>query len=121
VSDKSSKPRRTDRERAAKMRANYTNPYKTVSAAQRRIKDELHEERAAGGERVRRQRDSSSRRDETTPHDLIEQALRNPTKFVSEAELREQYHHVLTDLRNMGMLAVGLIVVLIVLALVLPR
>lgn len=65
---------------------------------------------------------TSSRRDrkieELTMED-IEHLLHNPTKVVTEDELRQQYGYVLRDLRNMGMLAAALFVALIVLALVL--
>lgn len=47
--------------------------------------------------------------------------LDNPTKVVTEAELRRDYGYVLADLRNMGMLAAGLIVALVILAQLLPR
>ncbi len=56
-----------------------------------------------------------------TPQNVIEEALRHPTKFVTEGELREQYNHVIVDIRSMAVLAAGLIVVLFVLAFVLPR
>ena len=42
--------------------------------------------------------------------------LANPTKFVTEDELRGQYNYVLADLRNMGILAAALLVALIVIA-----
>ena len=42
--------------------------------------------------------------------------LANPTKFVTEEELREDYRHVITDLRNMGMLAAVLMIALVALA-----
>ncbi|RMG80931.1 MAG: hypothetical protein D6712_17245 [Chloroflexi bacterium] len=44
--------------------------------------------------------------------------LSHPTKEVDENELRDQYGYVVKDLRNMGLLAAALIVVLIVAALV---
>ncbi len=44
--------------------------------------------------------------------------LSHPTKEVDENELREQYGYVITDLRNMGLLAAALIVLLVVLALI---
>ena len=50
-----------------------------------------------------------------SPH-LIEERLMNPTKFVSEAELRSDYAFVLADLRNMGLLAAGLMVAMVALA-----
>jgi hypothetical protein len=42
--------------------------------------------------------------------------LDNPTKVVTEAELRQGYSYVLADLRSMGLLAAVLIVAMIVLA-----
>ncbi len=49
-------------------------------------------------------------------NEMLNQMLANPTKEVSEAELREQYSYVLSDLRNMGILAGALFVFLIGLA-----
>lgn len=49
----------------------------------------------------------------------IAQLLANPVKTVTEDELRAEYAFVLTDLRSMGLLAVGLVVLLVVLALLL--
>lgn len=46
----------------------------------------------------------------------VQELLANPTKIVSEAELRSQYTYVLADLRNMAVLSVFLIVALVVLA-----
>jgi hypothetical protein len=48
--------------------------------------------------------------------DTIRELLENPTIEVTEAQLREEYQHVLVDLRNMGVLAVGLMGLLVVLA-----
>ena len=48
--------------------------------------------------------------------DTIRELLENPTIEVSEAQLREEYQHVLYDLRNMGLLAAGLMVLLVILA-----
>ena len=48
--------------------------------------------------------------------DVIEDMLANPTDVVSEEQLREEYGHVLVDLRNMGILAAILMVVLVGLA-----
>lgn len=46
----------------------------------------------------------------------IAHLLANPTKIVSEEELHEEYGYVLRDLRNMGILAATLFVVLVMLA-----
>ena len=52
---------------------------------------------------------------------MIADILAHPTKQVSEEELRQEYSYVLSDLRNMGLLALSLIVLLIILAQVLPK
>lgn len=48
--------------------------------------------------------------------EMLRQALAKPTKFVSEEQLHQEYGYVLSDLRNMFILAGGLFVLLIVLA-----
>lgn len=58
------------------------------------------------------QRNKSSEMDS----EQIAHLLANPTKVVSEEELHEEYGYVLRDLRNMGVLAVLLMVVLVLLA-----
>ena len=59
--------------------------------------------------------DSSKKRGQTD-QDKIQYMLENPTKIVTEEELRKEYFHVLIDLRNMGLLAAVLIAVLVILA-----
>lgn len=49
-------------------------------------------------------------------HETIAYLLHNPTKTVTEEEMRAQYGHVLADLRKMGLLTVALLVLLVVLA-----
>lgn len=61
------------------------------------------------------QLDRAKKRGELEP-DFVEDMLANPTKFVTEEELHEEYGFVLTDLRNMGILAAILLVVLVLLA-----
>jgi hypothetical protein len=61
------------------------------------------------------QLNTSKKRGETD-QDKIKYLLENPTKIVSEAELRQEYFHVLIDLRNMGLLAAVLIAILVILA-----
>jgi hypothetical protein len=58
------------------------------------------------------QLERSRQRGELTA-EIIEDALANPTKEVSEGQLREEYSHVLIDLRNMGVLAALLIALII--------
>ncbi len=53
--------------------------------------------------------------------DVVADILAHPTKIVTEDELRAQYGFVIADLRNMGLLALGLMVALVVLAQILPR
>lgn len=61
----------------------------------------------------------SRKRGELT-NDMVSEVLSNPTKIVTEEEMREEYQHVIYDLRNMGILAAILIVVLVGVAFVLP-
>ena len=61
------------------------------------------------------QLDSAKRRGQTD-QDKIKYMLENPTKIVTEEELRKEYSHVLVDLRNMGLLAAVLIGILVILA-----
>ena len=51
----------------------------------------------------------------------IAERLANPTRKVSEEELRQQYTYVIADLRSMGLLAAGLFAFLIVIAQFLNR
>lgn len=51
--------------------------------------------------------------------DYVAELLANPTKVVTEDELRADYGFVIKDLRNMGILAAGLFIALIIAALVL--
>lgn len=48
--------------------------------------------------------------------ETIAYLLHNPTKTVTEEEMRAQYGHVLADLRKMGLLTLALLVLLVVLA-----
>ena len=45
--------------------------------------------------------------------DIIEDALANPTIEVTEEQVRQEYSHVLIDLRNMGLLAALLIAIIV--------
>lgn len=51
----------------------------------------------------------------------IANLLENPTKIVTTEQLRAEYGYVVADIRSMFLLAGSLVIVLIVLALVLPR
>lgn len=48
--------------------------------------------------------------------EMIEEILHNPTETVSSEQLGQEYRHVLLDLRNMGILAAALMVLLVGLA-----
>jgi len=52
--------------------------------------------------------------------DVIRQRLANPTRVVTTEELAKEYGFVIRDLRSIGLLAGGLILLLVVLATVLP-
>lgn len=67
-----------------------------------------------------REKNEEARKKALTAEDIAE-LLANPTKVVTSEELKAQYSFVLTDLRNMGILAAASFGVLILLALVLPR
>lgn len=48
--------------------------------------------------------------------ETVRQLLANPTRIVTEEELRREYGYVLSDLKSMAMLAAGLVVALVVIA-----
>ncbi|NDJ62311.1 MAG: hypothetical protein GYB67_14385 [Chloroflexi bacterium] len=50
----------------------------------------------------------------------IADLLHNPTKTVSVEQLKQEYTYVVSDLRSMGILAAGLVVLLVLLATFLP-
>jgi hypothetical protein len=86
-------------------------------------REEAKPKRTAGSSPRRRdaQIQYTARKKNDLDQATIARILANPTKQVSEEELRETYHYVLSDLRGMAILAAGLIVALIVLAQVLPK
>ena len=51
--------------------------------------------------------------------EYVAELLANPTKLVTEDDLRADYGFVIKDLRNMGILAAGLFIALIIVSLVL--
>lgn len=97
------------------------------TAAENKSASTRAERRAAEGTTIRRSRTTAStgqvslsarrkRSNEELTSEEIEERLANPTKIVEEEELHEQYAYVLLDLRNMGILAAILFIVLIGLA-----
>jgi hypothetical protein len=63
------------------------------------------------------------RRSESDPYNMdeVRYQLEHPTKVVTVDELRAEYSYVVQDLRRVALVSAGLIVVLIALALVLPK
>jgi hypothetical protein len=105
-------------------KASQLNP-ETLERARQQAVHTAAEERAERRARVRKAtstreagkpRRITPKSDEKLSPQMIEERLAHPTKFVSEAELRNDYSYVLRDLRNMGLLAAALFVVLIGLA-----
>jgi hypothetical protein len=95
------------------------NPYRTVSASERRARREARDSR-----RPRRDAEAASTARAATasiPQEMINELLANPTKVVTEEDLRHDYSYVIADLRSMALLAGGLIVLLFILAFALPR
>lgn len=91
---------------------------KTESAERRRRRErreQRREQRAQGQSEVVQYSQLSKRKRDELDNETIEEMLANPTKFVTEDELRADYHHVITDLRSMGILAGVLLVVLVAL------
>jgi hypothetical protein len=98
------------------------------------VTDEEQEESAAiAAPRIRASVESPSRRssaqavrkrkaaEEKLTPEMVAEILANPTKEVTEEELRGHYGYVLADLRSMGLLAGALMIALVILAQVLPR
>jgi hypothetical protein len=105
-------------EEAKPAKAAVSNPYRTVSASQRRaVASAKAGDRRGRGTQLAGARSRQSELDS----DMVSELLDNPTVFVTEAELKSQYSFVIADLRNMFVLAGGLMVLLVVLATVLPR
>jgi hypothetical protein len=78
---------------------------------------------ASGSPRRRTTADTASKRrkDDHLDMDYIRNRLENPTRTVTEEQLRQDYSYVIRDLRSMAILAVALIAALVVLAQVLPK
>ncbi|NWG16523.1 MAG: hypothetical protein HXY41_07795 [Chloroflexi bacterium] len=67
-------------------------------------------------ERRAARRDDTNGKPEQLDMETVRYHLMHPTKIVTPEELRRQYGYVASDLRRIGLLAAGLIVVLIVIA-----
>lgn len=60
--------------------------------------------------------DQRQRKSDSMNSEMIQTLLANPTKTVTEEELRTEYGHVIADIRNMFALAAVLMVALVVMA-----
>lgn len=106
-------------------RKSSANPYRTISASERRARRQAREAGkvriptgdAPGRRGVERAKPTPSN---VLPQELINELLANPTKVVTEDDLRRDYSYVIADLRSMALLAVALVVLLVALALILP-
>lgn len=99
-------------------RAASSNPMQTRSAASRRAEREARRRSITGDAPPRPTKQKSTAQLEQS---RVAELLRNPTREVTEAELKRDYSYVLADLRSMALLSVALVVLLIILAQVLPR
>lgn len=121
------RPSATERRAAQRTRRPGENPFQTRTAAQRRAERSVITRGGAvtsvdGAAPVVSDRASAAQAN--TQHleaERIAYLLEHPTKPVTEAELRAEYGYVLADVRNMFVLAGALVVVLLGLALLLPR
>jgi len=59
---------------------------------------------------------SQRKKRDSLDSETIQDMLANPTRIVTEEELRADYAYVLADLRAMGLLAIGLMILLVALA-----
>jgi hypothetical protein len=91
-------------------------PDDSESSSDSQTRSEKSVERAARRRRLSPVQLERSRQRGELEVDVIEDMLANPTDVVTEEQLREEYGHVLVDLRNMGILAAILMVVLVGLA-----
>jgi hypothetical protein len=87
------------------------NPYATTSASVRR-----EQERARTGQGSAPADSKSS----ALSQEQIAEILANPTRTVTTEELRREYGFVLRDIRSMFVVAGGLVLLEIIMALVLP-
>ena len=79
------------------------------------VQQERRAARAAASGSPRRER-----QEDVLRADVIANLLQNPTRTVCEETLKTEYNYIIADLRSMGVLAAGLVVLLVVLAQVLP-
>lgn len=95
------------------------NPYRIVSARERRARSGRRSDDGTVRRRRRTGGSGQSEKKDVLDGETVAYLLHNPTKIVSEDELRADYGYVMADLRSMGLLAAVLFVTLIALALLL--
>jgi hypothetical protein len=76
--------------------------------------------RASAGRSALREGMTGNRREESSSaraldHAKVREMLANPTKQVSDEDLKREYAHVLDDIRNMLLLSGGLLVFMVIL------
>lgn len=106
----------------ARTKSSSKNPYRTRSAAEIRAEREARKKRSL----TELSDDPHDRRRSAEivsalPMERVMELLHNPTRFVKEDELRREYAYVIADLRSMGLLSLGLVLLLFLLAQFLPR
>jgi len=121
------RPSATERRAQQRTRRTSDNPFQTRTAAQRRAERSVITRGGAvtsveGSAPAAIERAAAAKTNtQYLEAERIAYLLEHPTKQVTEAELRADYGYVLADVRNMFMLAGALVVVLLGLALLLPR
>jgi hypothetical protein len=131
--------------RKAKKRARPNLPQSTLDRARRQVDgedvnvpaeettqetadasvDELTQARLEQQKRIRERKRVQNKQSEVArssgelDQEYISDMLANPVKVVTEEQMHEEYGHVVVDLRNMGLLAGALLVLLVILAQVL--
>ena len=94
-----------------------------ASTAARPVREAAPSQQSDAARRRRRRRDLGAaqlerRKDEgSLDAETVADLLANPTKVVSESELRAEYGFVIKDLRNMGILAAALFIALVIVSL----
>jgi hypothetical protein len=104
-----------DADQSEEEEASEDEPQEQEPSRKRRRRRERKERSTAKPAEVVQYSQISKRKRDELDNEMVEQMLAHPTKFVTEEELREDYHYVITDLRSMGLLAVALLVAIIVL------
>ena len=89
-------------------------PAKTAAAASSTAPSKPRRRRALQAAQLERRKDEGA-----LDAEYVAERLANPTKIVTEDDLRADYGFVIIDLRNMGLLAAALFIALVIVSLVL--